>query len=319
MATKNQLKRRQHHVWKSYLRAWATDEKIFCLQDGKIFEPNIRGVAVERDFYKLQTLSTKEAEFIRLLIGSSPTLATPVHEDFLKMFSIFPLLKDNMPAHMASDAEFVALVDQAVTNAEEDFHSRIEGGMTAILDAIRRRDISFYNDAAQSGKFLHFLSLQSLRTKGVRERIVERVTALPDVDISKCWPILRHIFAVNAGASLFLERKKRPFFLIENDTSVPFITGDQPVINLLHSPNRIDAPTLLAFYYPVTPWLAVILDEVDERSGYGAGALSIDQVSKLNCEMQAAAFSQVFGHSREVLTSLRPRENTHDREVIVGG
>lgn len=86
-------KRQQYHVWKSYLRAWAKDEKIFCLQDGRIFEPNISGVAVERDFYKLPTLSKKDIEYIRHLIGKSPNPATRLYKDF-RFFRLFRGAKD---------------------------------------------------------------------------------------------------------------------------------------------------------------------------------------------------------------------------------
>ena len=95
--------------------------------------------------------------------------------------------------------------------------------------------------------------------------------------------------------------------LLENNTGMPFVTGDQPVTNLFRSPQRTEAPTLVALYYPITPWLAVILDETEERCGYGTSALSIDQVEELNREMHAASFSQVFGNSREVLASLSER------------
>jgi hypothetical protein len=281
-------KRRQHHVWKSYLRAWAKDEKIFCLQNGRIFESNISSVGVERDFYKLPTLSKKDFEYIKILIGKSPNPLTRLHKDFLILFSIFGWLKENPPPHMASDAEFESLIDQQIINTEEDFHSSIESNMSSIMDAIRRRDISFYNDDEQCGKFLHFLSLQLLRTKGVRERVVAKLYP-DDFNIGNCWNILRHILAVDYGGRLLLERKKRPLFLIENNTGVPFITGDQPIINLLGSPQSTEPPPLLAFYYPVTPWLAIILDEAKERCDYGDGALSIDQVSKLNSKMHAAS------------------------------
>ena len=296
-------KRQQHHVWKSYLRTWAHDEKIFCLQNGRIFESNINGVAVERDFYKLPTLSKKDIEYIRLLIGKSPNPATLLYKDFLILFSLFGWLKDNPPPHMASDPEFESLIDQKIINIEEDFHSSIENNIMPILNAIRQRDIRFYNDDEQCMKFLHFLSLQLFRTKGVKERVIERPYPA-DFNIGNCWNILRHIFAMNVGASLFLDRKKRPLFLIENNTGVPFITGDQPVINLFSSTQLTEAPRLLCLYYPITPWLAIVLDEVKERCGYGTGVLSLDQVSKLNREMHAASFQQVFGHSREVLTSL---------------
>lgn len=283
---------------------WAQDKQIFCLRNGAIFKTNVKNVAVERDFHKLQLLGAQDIEFIRLLIGQAQNGMAQLHRELLDVFALLPQLRENLSPEIAQDNNLVAQLDHYILHAEEDFHSRIEFKMVPVLEAVRRSDISFYDDAYHCMKFLHFLSLQSLRTKGVQERIVATVTTLPGVDIRKCMPILRLMFAINAGRSLFLERKKRPLYLLENKTGIPFITGDQPVINLFHLPGRTDSPLLLGFYYPVTPWLALVLDEVDERCGYGPGPLSADQVRTLNREMQEAAFEQLFGDSREALESL---------------
>lgn len=50
-------KRKQHHVWKAYLRAWATKEKLWVLQDRRIRTADIADVAIQRDFYKLNALT----------------------------------------------------------------------------------------------------------------------------------------------------------------------------------------------------------------------------------------------------------------------
>jgi hypothetical protein len=57
-------------------------------------------------------------------------------------------------------------------------------------------------------------------------------------------------------------------------------------------------------YYPVSPWLAIILDEVKDRTGFSAGVVSIEQVTALNREIQAASHKQIFGHSLQILESL---------------
>ena len=75
--------RQQHHVWRSYLGAWATNDKIFCLQDGEIIRPNIKGVAVERDFYKLETVTSRDIEGIRLVVGKTFKSAQRVNENFI--------------------------------------------------------------------------------------------------------------------------------------------------------------------------------------------------------------------------------------------
>jgi hypothetical protein len=54
--------RRQHHVWRSYLDAWSTDQIIFCSRDGRTFPSNVGGVGVERDFHKLPALTSADIE-----------------------------------------------------------------------------------------------------------------------------------------------------------------------------------------------------------------------------------------------------------------
>jgi hypothetical protein len=194
--------RRQHYVWRSYLGAWATDEKIFCLQDGRIFQPNISGVAVERDFYRLQAVTSRDIEGISLLIAKGRESSRRVKENFIAMFAGYVRLKENPPPQLIGDEEFQKWLDHQIINAEEEFHSRIEGGINPILNAIKNRDLSFYSDAKLCGQFMHFLSLQYFRTKGVKDRILARTTEQAGFSLARCWNILSHIFAVNVGASL---------------------------------------------------------------------------------------------------------------------
>jgi hypothetical protein len=110
------------------------------------------------------------------------------------------------------------------------------------------------------------------------------------------------MFSVNIGAALFSERKRRRLLLVRNPTIVPFVTGDQPVINL-HATTPLP-PTQLSFYYPISPTLALILSESDEEPVYSSGSLSPIQASQLNGQMLESSHSQVFGNSKEVLASL---------------
>lgn len=294
--------RRQHHVWRSYLESWATGNKIFCLQDGKIFSPNVVNVAVQRDFYKLQTLTNMDVMCIRLLFKDSHEAAAPVIENFIAMFGLVGRLKKLA----ARDPAIAVHIDRYMIVAEEEFHSHLEGDIKPVFDAIRNKDLSFYHDPVLCGQFAHFLSLQHLRTKGMRERMFATVTALPEgFSLERCWPVLRHAAAVNIGGSLLIERHKRPLVLLENDTGIPFITGDQPTVNLL-APPLGEKPRLLALYYPVSPRLAVILDEADEPTDFRQGQVSMAQVQTLNGCIQRAAHKQVFASEREVLDRLNP-------------
>lgn len=82
-------KKLHHFVPRFYLRAWATKEKICCLQDGKIRRPNIRNVGAENYFYRLQELSPEDVDFLRAaIIKDSPDRLKVVHEQLLHAFTL---------------------------------------------------------------------------------------------------------------------------------------------------------------------------------------------------------------------------------------
>ena len=296
--------RRQHHVWRSYLEAWSTDQIIFCSMDGEIFPSNVSGVGVERDFHKLPALTSDDIQGIRWLIGNTDPLAKRVQENFLTAFGFPGWLLANPPPHLAGNVEYEAQLRHQVINAEEDWHAALEGEMAPVIAALRRRDASVYADDERCIPFLHFLCLQSLRTKGVRDRVAARTSEVNGFSIARCWNILRHIFAVNIGASLYLEREKRPIRILENDTDTPFVTGDQPVVNLFPSQIPDKPPKLLSLYYPISPSTGLIIDEVEHRCGYTSGPISVGQVRMLNSRIRDASYRQLFGSSEKALQDL---------------
>ena len=78
--------------------------------------------------------------------------------------------------------------------------------------------------------------------------------------------------ATNLGASLFFDRKKVEITFLENKTDLGFITGDQPIVNLLATRDG-SPPEELAFYYPLAPDLAIILSPREFK------------LKPINCEM----------------------------------
>src|SRR5579859_6507269 len=61
-------KPRQHHVWQEYLRSWAgPDGRVFCLQNGRVFPAGTTVLGMEKDFYRVHTLTEKDIELVKLL------------------------------------------------------------------------------------------------------------------------------------------------------------------------------------------------------------------------------------------------------------
>jgi hypothetical protein len=282
-------KRRQHHVWQHYLKSWAVGGQIYCLREGRIFPTGTTTVAVERDFYKLHKLKSGDIGLIKwLVIDPANPLAKKNHENFLMLVTAPTLFEGRSP-------EIDAIIDTYRTNALEDYHAGIEAAFLPQLDRLLQRDVSFYSTDEGCITFLHFICTQHMRTKGIKARTIDLIRQKDGLDLSRIWDIMSHMISVNIGGSLFLERKKRKLVLIDNNTDVTFITGDQPVINL-HG-NGSSPPTTLSLYYPLTPRLALILSEVDEDPVFSTEGLTPTQVLALNTKIIKASHGQVFGHS----------------------
>jgi hypothetical protein len=297
-------KRRQHHVWQHYLKPWTTAGQIYCLSDGVIFAANTINVAVERDFYKLQNLTSADISLIRnLILAAAHPLAKRHHEQLLMRLTLPARFVEQNRAQLKNIEQIDNLLDEYQTNALEDYHAGIENSFLPILDDILKGDLSFYSDDDRCIDFFQFICTQHMRTKGVKERSVERVRKHDGQDLSRIWNIAVHMFAFNIGMSLFVERKKRKLVLVENRTDTPFITGDQPIVNL-HG-DGVHPPDELCFYYPVSPNLALILTEVDKEPVFSTGDLNCAHVVVINAKMLKACHSQVFGRTEAALVALR--------------
>ena len=82
------------------------------------------------------------------------------------------------------------------------------------------------------------------------------------------------ISAMRFADSLYRRRDQFKLVLLDNETGVPFITGDQPIINV-HAAGSEAPPERL--FYPLSPKRAMMLLELAaERST----ALSINEVER---------------------------------------
>ncbi len=293
-------KTRQHHVWQRYLRSWTVGGSLHCLCNGRIFPSGTINVAVERDFYKLHRVTDDDVKFIWLLSAEKAHKhSRELHKQFLTMVTEPMKLIEQSP----KSKELNDILDVYMTNALEDYYAGIESTFLPLLDRTLAGDIGFYADDKESIDFFHFICTQYMRTKGIKERTVDVFKEHNNRDISHVWNLMSYIFAVNIGGSLYVERKKRRLVLVNNDTNVPFVTGDQPIINLVGA--RPNPPEKLSMYYPVSPDRALILSEVDEAPQFTTDSLTESDVHGLNVKVLDASHSQVFGSSRKSLLQLR--------------
>lgn len=284
-------KRRHHHVWQAYLQPWATNGAIWCRHDHRVFSTGTAAVAVERDFYKIQSLSDQDALLLKTLVPEH-LLFSDRYNDLIQIF---------LDRHTSTftDLEKRSL-EQWSSNLLENYHADTEASAIAFLNRARTGDITFYDKAGTALSFLHYLAAQWTRTKAAREGAVTRCKETDGVDLSRIWNVLAPHFALTSGIELFKRRRQMRLTILHNKhTDHPFMTGDQPVINLRATPGVLPGKNDLELYYPITPYRALLLYGIDDPPQIAAEDLSYEHVVTLNRKVHEARHQQVFGPTKE--------------------
>lgn len=300
-------KRRHHFVWQYYLKPWAVDGRIACWRNGQVFRTDPINVAVERDFYRLRDISERDVATIRQMIHLFPSQLRDVHNTWLEMFTLPFELRRMLNATGQSDRATEEALDTALANTEEDIQTIIEEEGKSLLLALRSGDLGFFGTEDGFSRFMHFLSMQYLRTKNISTKTAGKLDPrLLDADSTA--GVLRHMFATNMTSYFLPRRSEYAVTLLHACIGTQFLTSDQPAINTYASkvPEGVE-PEDLEFYYPITPTCAVIVgrDGMDGRRP--ERQLEANEVEDYNRLMSCAASEQLFAADEELLRRMAPR------------
>ncbi len=299
-------KSRQHHVWQQYLRAWATDGRVFCLQNGRVFATGTPVLGMDTDFYKVQALTDEDLELVRLLAfrEKQHPMLRENNERYLRYVLTPALLAKRYPGALGN-TELQELLDAYNTNVVDQHHTIFESSFVPLLAQALREDISRFENGVNRIAFFTFIAAQNLRTRRVKSETIARLRDRMGLDVSRIWNILAVVYAFNAGFSIGAEPQRRPLTLVRNRTAVPFLTTDQPVINLAGGGDT--PPEFLAFYYPLSPRLALYLGEPARTPDVPAFIDATDTVIDLNLRIARASHSQVYAATADVLADIKQR------------
>lgn len=156
--------------------------------------------------------------------------------------------------------------------------------------------------------FLYFLCVQYFRTKAMRERWISNFeTCFQHPQWNSLNIPKENIHMENLAHHFFWEMQNRMAYnlrkqnaniaLLVNNTAIPFVTSDQPVINLCADYQNLEEEvTELTFYYPVSPQIAVMVN------GSSAGEIELDEqeVDKYNRAVIDASYQCIFADRPEV-------------------
>lgn len=299
-------KRRHHYVWQHYLSPWTSDKQIWCLRAGKIFQTSTVNIGQERDFYRIEELSSEDIEYIRVLaVNQSKGLLKQANEGWVHTFQLAFKYRDFFISKGVAPEDIKEIMDLVLNNIEEDFHATIESESIKYIDYLLSGNARFFDIEEDRMSFSHYLCVQYLRTKNIKESIIENMSSVPQlkhINIDGCWSIMRHVYATNMAFSLIASPKSYKLVIAKCPKETAFITGDQPIINtfaVIAGKNNI--PTDTELYYPLSPTTALLVTANPEYTPGQEIQLEADDVKKYNNAIFESSFEQIYASSQNQL------------------
>lgn len=211
-------------------------------------------------------------------------------------------LRRQLGARGAVDEALEKAIRDVEIQSEESLHSKIEGPTVRLLEELRAGSSEFWNIDDDARHFSFFLSVQHFRTKAMQERVFGLKGSPIAGEFKRTWPIIRIAMATNLGWSLYSDRARWHIRMLSASGQLRFITGDQPMLNLLPLTGGHDD---LAMYYPVSPERAALLELRGADSPIGpSNQLTDAMVDHLNRKIIGDIHDQAFGNDIYYLRKL---------------
>lgn len=305
--------KRQHYVWRYYLRPLADKESIwtYLKETDKLIKSDLMGVAQEKYFYKLIDFTDAEEAFlVKYIEHSSPSLVKDLNFDFLRLFTSTGKLKRQLDAttNPAVDKDkYAEEIRKLEINLMEIGHGKMEALGQKLLSYRSLADLKTIEQDDYLFDAIMFLCFQYFRTKGMRKSAVQSFVGGQYEELAnKSWNILSYVTATTLAKSVSLDPNIK-FIFIENHTSNHFITGDQPVFNILNDQtNENGEVTHLEFYYPITPTHALSIHFRDDQADKFISKVADDtMVDYFNKKVFDNADYFVFADSKEQLEKVK--------------
>lgn len=286
------LVKNQHYVWRSYLKPWSVGEKgeqicTYFINQNKIGVTSLMNIAQERFFYEIHPLSDIELLAAKKFTSQFPAFVQPCADVLLSTYAV--VSKGILP-----DSEQYVFAK----NSYERVFTYIEQHGIPLLQCRSIADIVKLQDLE---KILWYICTQYGRTKKMRMNVVIGSQAKPLVSqlYDKLFPLITILYATTLAHNLFYHPNTKYIF-VKNTTNIPFLTSDQPVINLLN--DDIDEHgNVLSFelYYPTTPSTALIISLDSKMEKYSEKIADEEFVKQLNSKICENAFSFIFAKEKD--------------------
>ncbi len=285
--------RKQHYVSRKYLKAWADDnkKKIWAkiISEDAVKKVSLMDVAQESYFYEIKTLDAKEIEYCENYASQFSLVVQMIAFDLLQYYRV--------------DLSGVRTKDGKYTLPKQHFefiHSDIEELGFKLISCQSIDDVRAVDNL---GVDLIYLCTQYFRTRKMRTALVNGTKSSPleSALFDKAYPYFSMLFASQMGINIIPQAK---YIFVKNNTDVPFITTDQPVINLLKDELDEDGHVKdLKFYYPISPTSAIMISLEPNMEMFSEQEVDRDEVARLNAKMKQQAHNFIFANNESELNA----------------
>lgn len=305
-----EAKKRHHYVWAKYLTRWDSGAKgvYYTTKKGKIAHDSVCAIAVEDYLYKVTTLTKEQVDVIKKFSRLSPESLHQQHmsylDDFLKLQQAEAIYRRSGVRNQEAEQHLHALK----CNLLENLHTSHEHVVQPVLEALAGEQLEVLQDKQHMIEFMIFFGHQFCRTKPFRDGVIRSLVCSNAMEsyvadaVAHAWWFMSYMFGMNVGYSLYLSRHEDKHALLINNTSVPFITSDHPIVNVhpCVSETTFIAPEHADLYYPISPRIAYI---ICNSGRFIAGRNSIDEtiVVELNSKLASQALVHIVGHSESAI------------------
>lgn len=314
MNKKNDRKRKHHHVWAYYMKAWSKNNRdIFYTTKKNKYEiacDSVTGINIELDFYEMKDLDTDHLVIISLrmdrlgMISSSRNHIYQIIEMGLKTQDY----KEIVPS--LNNPEIEENLVKIRSNFIEDMHSYHERSAIGILSDLRLGKMDFLDEIEAREKFLLFIGYQwsrSLSFKSIAVAVPNNATSdyrEYKKKVEECWWIMHCVYGQHLSDIMYDSFSQFKHVLLINETEVPFITSDQPIINV-HQTLTNDIVELedmqLDLYYPISPNIGYMINYSD-RFPSGRVLVTTDIVNELNIKIAKNAHYHIIGDTKDAIS-----------------
>ncbi|MHA3068289.1 DUF4238 domain-containing protein [Acinetobacter sp. ANC 3789] len=162
-----ECKRSQHYVWANYLRNWSLNNRDvwYSTSNGKSSLDSVRGIAMERDFYKITYLEKQDVEIILQISNLASKELQKQHKYYLSDFLKIQSVEDLYNKSGKKNNEIEDHLKAWKSNAIENLYTGQEKHVNNIIKYLKNKDLTILDDNENMMIFMNFFGHQTTRTK----------------------------------------------------------------------------------------------------------------------------------------------------------